>query len=108
MAAAHKSLQPLLRFCVLIIFRNICLLVHFHRNVRCCCIFLQNFSTGDPGIFFAYISMTTRARVFKFAGAIVHNNSSKVVVGNGALDSKFFSEHYAWFSRGRSHIHAHA
>ena len=29
--------------------------------------------------------MTTQARVFKFAGAI---NSSKVVVGNGALNSK--------------------
>ena len=60
---------------------NVCSNVH--------CNFLQNFSTGDPGIFFAYISMTTRARDFKFAGAIVHN-SSKVVVGNGGLNSKIF------------------
>ena len=43
--------------------------------------------------------MTTQVRDFKFAGAIV-------VVGNGGLTLNFFSAHYAWFSRGCSHVHA--
>ena len=55
--------------------------------------------------FFANISMTTRARDFKFAGAIIHSSSN--VVGSGGLNSEIFSAH-AWFSRGRSHIHARA
>ena len=33
-------------------------------------------------------------RDFIFAGAIVHNGS-KIVVGNGGLNSKIFSAHYA-------------
>ena len=33
--------------------------------------FLEKFSAGDPGAFFAHISMTTWARDFKFAGAVV-------------------------------------
>ena len=33
--------------------------------------FLQYFSTGDPGVFFAHISMTAWATDFKFAGAAV-------------------------------------
>ena len=34
-------------------------------------IFLQNSEYGQSGYIFAHISMTTRARDFKFAGAIV-------------------------------------
>ena len=45
--------------------------------------------------FFAtIISTTTRARDFKFAGAIVHS-SSNVIVGSGGLNSEIFSAHYA-------------
>ena len=44
--------------------------------------------------------MTTQARDFKFAGAIVQRLHT---IGNGGLNSKFFSAHYAWFSHGRSH-----
>jgi hypothetical protein len=44
--------------------------------------------------------MTTRARDFKFAGAIVQRLYLVMVV----ITRKFFSAHYAWFSRGRSQI----
>ena len=47
--------------------------------------------------------MTTRARDFKFAGAIVQRLYLVMVV----LTQKFFSAHYAWFPRGGSHILAH-
>ena len=51
-------------------------------------------------VYFAHISMTTQARDFKFAGAIVQRLMLVMV----ALTQNFFSAHYAWFSRGRSHI----
>jgi hypothetical protein len=44
--------------------------------------------------------MTTRARDFKFAGAIVQRLQLVMV----ALTQKFFSAHYAWFSHGGSHM----
>ena len=49
---------------------------------------------------FAYISMTTRARGFKFAGTPVQRLQLAMV----ALTQKLFSAHYAWFSHGGSHI----
>ena len=45
--------------------------------------FLKNFSTGNLGVLFARISMTTQA------GDLIQNcrsSSSKVVVGNSGLD----------------------
>ena len=40
-----------------------------------------------------------------FTYVTVHEKTMrKVVVGNGGLNSKFFSAHYAWFSHGRSHM----
>ena len=44
--------------------------------------------------------MTTRARDFKFTGAIVQRLQLVMV----ALTQNFFSAHYAWFPRGGSHI----
>ena len=55
---------------------------------------------GRSGCIFAYISMTTRARDFKFAGTPVQRLQLAMV----ALTQKSFSVQYAWFSRGGSHI----
>ena len=55
---------------------------------------------GRSGCIFAYISMTIRARGFKFAGTPVLRLQLAMV----ALTQKSFSAHYAWFSRGGSHI----
>ena len=55
---------------------------------------------GQSGCIFAYISMTTRARDFKFAGTSVQRLQLVMV----ALTKKSFSAQYAWFSRGGSHI----
>ena len=55
---------------------------------------------GRSGCIFAYISMTTRARDFKFAGTPVQRLQLAMV----ALTQKSFSAQYAWFSRGGSHI----
>ena len=49
---------------------------------------------------FAYISVTTRARDFTFAGTPVQRLQLAMV----ALTQKLFSAQYAWFSRGGSHI----
>ena len=57
---------------------------------------------GQSGCIFAYISMTTRARDFKFAGTPVQRLQLAMV----ALTQKSFSAQYAWFSRGGSHIMA--
>ena len=46
--------------------------------------------------------MTTRARDFKFAGAIVQRLYLVMVMV--ALTEKIFSAHYALFPRGESHI----
>ena len=56
---------------------------------------------GRSECIFAYISMTTRARDFKFAGTPVQRLQLALV---GRLNSKSFSAQYAWFSRGGSHI----
>ena len=55
---------------------------------------------GRSRCIFAYISMTTRARDFKFAGTPVQRLQLAMV----ALTQKSFSVQYAWFSRGGSHI----
>ena len=55
---------------------------------------------GRSGCIFAYISMTTRARDFKFAGTPVQRLQLAMV----ALTQKSFSAQYAWFSRGGSQI----
>ena len=55
---------------------------------------------GRSGCIFTYISMTTWARDFKFAGTPVQRLQLAMV----ALTQKSFSAHYAWFSRGGSHI----
>ena len=55
---------------------------------------------GRSGCIFAYISMTTRARDFKFAGIPAQRLQLAMV----ALTQKSFSAQYAWFSRGGSHI----
>ena len=55
---------------------------------------------GRSGCIFAYISMTTRARDFKFAGTPVQRLQLAMVV----LTQKSFSAQYAWFSRGGSHM----
>ena len=55
---------------------------------------------GRSGCIFAYISMTTRARDFKFAGTPVQRLQLAMV----ALTQKSFSAQYAWFSRGGSHM----
>ena len=57
---------------------------------------------GRSGCIFAYISMTTRARDFKFAGTPVQRLQLAMV----ALTQKSFSAQYAWFSRGGSHIYS--
>ena len=51
------------------------------------------------GCIFAYISMTTQARNFKFAGTPVQ----KLHLAMVALTQKIFSAHYAWYSHGGSH-----
>ena len=56
---------------------------------------------GRSGCIFAYISMTTRARDFKFAGTPVQRLQLAMVT----LTQKSFSAQYAWFSRGGSHIY---
>ena len=55
---------------------------------------------GRSGCIFAYISVTTRARDFKFAGTPVQRLQLAMI----ALTQKSFSVQYAWFSRGRSHM----
>ena len=55
---------------------------------------------GRSGCIFAYISMTTQARDFKFAGTPIQRLQLAMV----ALTQKSFSAQYAWFSRGGSHI----
>ena len=55
---------------------------------------------GRSGCIIAYISMTTRARDFKFAGTPVQRLQLAMV----ALTQKSFLAQYAWFSRGGSHI----
>ena len=55
---------------------------------------------GRSGCIFAYISMTTRARDFKFAGTPVQRLQLAMVT----LTQKLFSAQYAWFSRGGSQI----
>ena len=57
---------------------------------------------GRSECIFAYISMTTRARDFKFAGTPVQRLQLAMVT----LTQKSFSAQYAWFSRGGSHIMA--
>ena len=47
-----------------------------------------------------HISMTTRARDFKFAGAIVQRLYLVMVV----LTKNRLSTQYGWFCHGRSHI----
>ena len=56
---------------------------------------------GRSGCIFAYISVTTRARDFKFAGTPVQRLQLAMV----ALTQKSFPAQYACFSRGGSHIH---
>ena len=62
--------------------------------------FCRKLEYGRPECIFAYISMTTRARDFKFAGTPVQ----KLQLAMVALTQKSFSAQYAWFSRGGSHI----
>ena len=61
---------------------------------------LVKFSMGDPGTFWAHISITTPARDFKFFPVVVQRSISVIV----ALTQKSFSPQYGWFCRGRSHI----
>ena len=57
-------------------------------------------------VYFCSISMTTQARDFlKFAGAIVQRLQYMYMQVMATLTHKNFSAHYAWFSRGRSHIY---
>ena len=69
-------------------------------NVACFIAFCRKLEYGRPECIFAYISMTTRARDFKFAGTPVQRLQLAMV----ALTQKSFSAQYAWFSRGGSHI----
>ena len=55
---------------------------------------------GRSGCIFAYISMTTQARDFKFAGTPVQRLQLAMVT----LTQKSFLAQYALFSRGGSHI----
>ena len=52
------------------------------------------------GYILAHISMTTRPRDFKFAGAIVQRLCLVMV----ALTKNRLSAQYGWFCHGRSHI----
>ena len=54
---------------------------------------------GRSGCIFAYISMTTRARDFKFAGTPVQKLQLVMVTL-----TQIFSAHHAWFYRGGSHF----
>ena len=62
--------------------------------------FCRKLEYGRSECIFAYISMTTRARDFKFAGTPVQRLQLAMV----ALTQKLFSAQYAWFSRGGSHL----
>ena len=55
---------------------------------------------GRSGCILAYISLSTRARGFKFAGTPVQRLHLAMV----ALTQKSFSAHFAWFYCGGSHI----
>ena len=59
-----------------------------------------HFYYGQSGYILAHISMTTRARDFKFAGAIVQRLYLVMV----ALTKNRSSAQYGWFCHGRSHI----
>ena len=61
-------------------------------------IFIAKLQYRQSSCIFAHISMTTQARSRL---QIWRSSSSKVIVGNGALN---FSAHYAWYCHGRSHI----
>ena len=80
MAAAHKKVasQFFLQFCVPTIFGKL--------------------EYGRSGYTFAYTSMITRARDFKFAGTQFQRLQLAMV----ALTQKSFPVHHAWFSRGGS------
>ena len=69
-------------------------------NVARFIVFCGKLEYGRSGCIFAYISMTTRAKDFKFAGTSVQRLQLAMV----ALTQKSFSAQYAWFSRGGSHI----
>ena len=69
-------------------------------NVARLIAFCGKLEYSRSGCIFAYISMTTRARDFKFAGTPVQRLQLAMV----ALTQKSFSAQYAWFSRGGSHI----
>ena len=63
--------------------------------------FLQNFSMGDLGVHvFSLISPWLQGLEI-----ICRSSSSKVIVGNGGLNSKVCKVH--WFCCGGSHIHKH-
>ena len=72
----------------------------FAMNVARFIAFCGKLEYGRSGCIFAYISMTTRARDFKFAGTPVQRLQLAMVT----LTQKSFSAQYAWFSRGGSHI----
>ena len=59
-----------------------------------------HFYYGRSGYILAHISMTTRARDFKFAGAIVQRLYLVMV----ALTKNRLSAQYGWFCHGRSHF----
>ena len=63
-------------------------------------VFYGKLECSRSGCIFAYISMTTRARDFKFAGTPVQRLQLAMV----ALTQKSFPVQCAWFSRGGSHM----
>ena len=75
MDAAQKKVSSLfsVQFCVLMIYRRAYLLVLFHQNAGCCSLsnVLAAADLVRSGYILARISMTTLAKDFKFAGAIV-------------------------------------
>ena len=65
------------------------------RHGRCNCMIISFIASA-----YAYISITTRARDFKFEGAAVQRLQLVMV----ALTQNRLSAHYAWFCHGRSQM----
>ena len=69
------------------------------RTWQCFIELAAHFYYGRSGYILAHMSMTTQARDFKFAGAIVQRLYLVMV----ALTKNRLSAQYGWFCHGRSH-----